>query len=67
MSENIPGEKEITRRRFLLYAWATTALVLLGEGMGILFNFLRPRVEEGAFGGRITVGKVEDFPAGSVT
>lgn len=66
-SENIPDEKKITRRRFFLYSWATTALVLLGEGAGILFNFLRPRVEEGAFGGRITVGKVEDFPVGSVT
>jgi cytochrome b6-f complex iron-sulfur subunit len=68
MSEDISGnEKGITRRRFFLYAWAATALVLLGEGVGILFDFLRPRVEEGAFGGQITVGKVEDFPVGSVT
>jgi len=68
MSEDISSnEKGTTRRRFLLYAWAATALVLLGESVGILFDFLRPRVEEGAFGGRITAGKVEDFPVGSVT
>lgn len=59
--------KEITRRQFFLYAWAATALALLGEGVGVLFDFLRPRVEEGAFGSRIRVGKVEDFPVGSVT
>ncbi len=67
MSENILSEKKITRRRFFLYAWAITTLGLLGQGVGILFNFLRPRVEEGAFGGRITAGKVEHFPMGSVT
>ncbi|MFB0537108.1 MAG: ubiquinol-cytochrome c reductase iron-sulfur subunit [Anaerolineae bacterium] len=68
MSEVISGnEKGITRRRFFLYAWAITTLGLLGEGVAILFNFLRPRVEEGTFGGQITAGKVEDFPVGSVT
>ena len=68
MSEDISGsEKGTTRRRFFLYAWAATALVLLGEGVGILFDFLRPRVEEGTFGSQIAVGKVEDFPVGSVT
>ena len=66
MAEHV-GEKRITRRRFFLYAWAATALVLLGEGVGMLFKFLQPRVEEGAFGARISVGKVEDFPVGSVT
>jgi cytochrome b6-f complex iron-sulfur subunit len=68
MSEDISSnEKGTTRRRFFLYAWAATALVLLGEGVGILFDFLRPRVEEGTFGGRITAGKAQDFPVGSVT
>lgn len=59
--------KEITRRRFFLYLWAATALALLGEGVGVLFNFLRPRVEKGTFGSQIKVGRVEDFPVGSVT
>jgi len=30
-------------------------------------KFLAPRVAEGEFGAVFTVGKVEDFPAGSVT
>ena len=67
MTGNISGgEKGITRRRFFLFAWAITTVGLLGEGVGILFSFLKPRVEEGAFGGRVVVGKVEDFPVGSV-
>lgn len=68
MSEEISGsEKGITRQRFFLYAWAITSLALIGEGLGMLLNLLQPRVEEGAFGSRVTVGKVEDFPVGSVT
>ncbi len=50
-----------------MYAWTTTVFVLLGEVVGILFNFLRPRAEVGAFGGKSAVGKVGDFPVGSVT
>jgi cytochrome b6-f complex iron-sulfur subunit len=68
MSEDISGnEKGITRRRFFLYAWAITIVGLVGESVGILFDFLRPRVEEGNFGGQIAAGKAEDFPVGSVT
>lgn len=61
------GEKGITRRRFFLYAWAVTTIGLFGEAVGVLLNFLQPRVEEGTFGGQVTAGKVEDFPVGSVT
>jgi len=67
MSENIPVERGITRRRFFLYTWAAMSLALFGEGAAMLFKFLQPRVREGTFGGRFKVGKVEDFPVGSVT
>jgi cytochrome b6-f complex iron-sulfur subunit len=59
--------KGISRRGFLLSAWAATVLAFLGEGLGILFSFLQPRVEEGAFGGQISAGKVKDFAVGSTT
>ena len=68
MSDNtLSNEEGITRQQFFLYAWATTVLILLGAGIGVVFKFLQPRVEEGAFGGQFTLGKVEDFPVGSVT
>lgn len=63
----IAEPKGISRRRFLLYAWAATVLAFLGEGVGILLNFLRPRVKKGGFGSKVSVGKVEDFPVGTVT
>ena len=65
--KTLSNEEGITRQQFFLYAWAGTALILLGAGTGAVFKFLQPRVEEGAFGGQITVGKVEDVPVGSVT
>jgi cytochrome b6-f complex iron-sulfur subunit len=67
MSEDTPGEKKITRRQFFLYSWVATSFALLGEGVGILFSFLRPRGEEGLSRGWLPVGQVEDFHVGSVT
>ncbi|MFQ6015608.1 MAG: ubiquinol-cytochrome c reductase iron-sulfur subunit [Anaerolineae bacterium] len=58
--------KTISRRRFFLYAWAVSILVLIGEAVGMLFKFIQPRVQAGTFGGKITAGKVEEFPVGSI-
>ncbi len=59
--------KTISRRRFFLYAWAVSALAVMGEGVGMFLNFIRPRAQEGAFGGKFKAGKVEEFPLGSIT
>ncbi|TEU15614.1 MAG: Rieske (2Fe-2S) protein [Anaerolineales bacterium] len=59
--------KTISRRRFFLYAWAVSVVAVMGEAVGMLFKFIQPRVQEGAFGGKITAGKMEEFPLGSVT
>ncbi len=67
MTEDISGSETGMTRRFFLFGWAATVLALLGEGVGILYSFLQPRVEAGTFGSQVTVGKVEDFPTGSVT
>lgn len=65
--ESLIEGKTISRRRFFLYAWAVSALALIGEAVVALFRFIQPRVQEGAFGGKIIAGKVEEFPVGSVT
>ena len=68
MSEDIlDGKKGITRRRFFLYAWAASAIVMLGEGLAVAAQFLKPRLEEGAFGTKYEAGEVNEFPVGSVT
>jgi len=58
--------KEVTRRQ-LLRAGAAGALgLLLAQWAGTFLSFFWPK-NVGAFGGKITVGRVEDFPVGSVT
>ncbi len=39
----------------------------MGEGVGMLLNFIRPRTQEGTFGSKFIAGKVEEFPLGSIT
>lgn len=59
--------QETTRRDFLKWAWAAAGGLLMLEAGGIALKFVSPRVAEGQFGGVFTVGRPEEFPAGSVT
>ncbi len=59
--------KTISRRRFFLYAWAVSALAVMGEGVVMLLKFIQPRAQEGEFGGKFKAGEPEEFPVGSVT
>lgn len=56
-----------TRRDFLKLAWGAAGLVVLGEGALVTYQFLAPKAVAGEFGGVFNVGRVEDFPPGSVT
>jgi cytochrome b6-f complex iron-sulfur subunit len=68
VSEEVLVErKTMSRRRFLLYAWAVSGLIFAGEAGVILLNYVRPQAKEGAFGGKITAGEVEEFPVGSIS
>jgi len=68
MSEQVAtGQKGVTRREFLYYAWLSSmALFMAGSG-GATLVYAFPRFKEGEFGGKFVVGKVEDFADGSVT
>ncbi len=63
--------KGITRRQFIQrfagLAWVAASVALVGELGGILLGFFIPQVKKGVFGGKITAGKVDDFPPGSMT
>ncbi len=65
--ERLIEGKTISRRRFFLYAWAVSVLAVMGEAAGMFLNFIRPRMQEGVFGGKFKAGKLEEFPVGSVT
>ncbi|MDI6696248.1 MAG: Rieske 2Fe-2S domain-containing protein [Anaerolineales bacterium] len=59
--------KRITRRDTLKIAWATLGGLATLELGGITLAYMQPRAAQGKFGGQIAAGKVDDFPAGSVT
>jgi cytochrome b6-f complex iron-sulfur subunit len=60
-------EKTISRRDMLKTAWAVVGGLALIELGGVTLAYMQPRLTEGEFGSLITAGKVDDFPAGSVT
>jgi cytochrome b6-f complex iron-sulfur subunit len=60
-------QKTISRRDMLKTAWAVAGGIALLELGGITLAYMQPRLTEGEFGSLITAGKVDDFPAGSVT
>jgi cytochrome b6-f complex iron-sulfur subunit len=64
-----PGQEGsgLSRRDFLKWAWGAAGALVLVESGGVAYRFFSPKVAEGEFGGVFTVGRVEDFPPGSVT
>lgn len=58
---------QLTRRQFLGFAWALSLTGLIGQAGAALIRFFQPRLEEGAFGGKVTAGEAEEFAAGTVS
>lgn len=61
-----PGAK-VTRRDALKTLWAALGGVVALEMGGLSLAYMQPRLAQGEFGSLMTVGKVDDFPPGSVT
>lgn len=68
-TEQTPPDEtnSVSRRDFLKLAWGAVGALALVEGGAVALQFLSPRVTAGEFGSVIDAGKVETFPAGSVT
>ncbi len=66
-SKITPIPENISRRDFLSFIWKGLGGLALLEFGGVFLAYLQPRLAEGEFGSVITVGAVDDFPAGSVT
>jgi cytochrome b6-f complex iron-sulfur subunit len=57
----------ITRRQFIGLAWAAATVALFAQAGGALYQFLKPTVPAGAFGGKVSAGNVKEFAVGSVS
>ncbi len=50
----------LTRRQFLAIGWTVAGLVAAGEAGAATLSFMYPRLEAGAFGGRVIIGALQD-------
>lgn len=57
----------IARRDFFAVAWALSLSALAGQGVTAVYQFIKPRVRPGSFGGEVIAGNLEEFPLGSVS
>ncbi len=57
----------ITRRQFLVGAWVVAIAALLIQAAGALYQFLKPTVPPGGFGGSLNVGNIKEFRVGTVS
>lgn len=55
----------VSRRRFLAWSWLAAGTALFLEVLWMLLVFFKP--ESKGFGGKITAGAPNEFPAGSIT
>lgn len=61
------SSEKVTRRDTLKIIWAALGGLAALETGGLALAYMQPRLAEGEFGSLISVGKIDDFPVGSVT
>src|SRR5262249_4158305 len=62
--ETKPG---LSRRTFIGAAWAFSLVALFGQAGAALLEYLKPRVTEGGFGGKVNAGRPKEFKVGTVS
>ncbi len=61
------NKKKFNRREFLGIGLAASLVGLFGQAGIALFNFFKPRIEPGTFGGVVIAGQVDEFEPGTVS
>ncbi len=51
----------LTRRQLLAIGWTVAGLLATGEAGGAVLSFMYPRLEAGAFGGKVNIGALADI------
>lgn len=57
----------VTRRQFIGWVWGAAVLALVVQASAALYQFIKPIVPAGAFGGKVPAGNVREFKVGSVS
>ncbi len=60
-------QKRLSRRDFLGVLWAGSLVALFGQTGAALFQFFKPQIRPGGFGGKIVAGKGREFKIGTVS
>ncbi len=59
--------EQISRRQFIGWAWAAAGALLFAQAGVALYQFLKPVVKAGGFGGKVVVGNIKEFTVGTVS
>lgn len=59
-------DNKVSRRQFLVGAWAASLVGLFAQAGVALLDFFKPRVKPGDFGSKVQAGKVAEFQPGTV-
>lgn len=56
----------LKRRDFLLLSWVAVSIGLVWQAANAMFNYLKPKIQQGSFGAKVIAGRVEEFEPGTV-
>ena len=60
-------QSAISRRQVFSTVWGLSLVALVGQFGNALFQYFKPRIPEGGFGGKVVAGRVKEFKNGSVS
>jgi cytochrome b6-f complex iron-sulfur subunit len=66
MAINQPARKGVSRREALGALWGASMVALLGQAGAALYQFVKPRVTPGSFGGKVVAGQANEFKPNTV-
>ncbi|MEE9599120.1 MAG: Rieske 2Fe-2S domain-containing protein [Anaerolineales bacterium] len=61
------SESIFSRLHFINWLWGLSLVGLFEQAAGALFQFLKPQIAPGAFGGEVNAGVPEEFEPGTVS
>jgi len=60
-------KNQLNRREFIGGLWGVSLVALVGQAGVALVEFLKPRVVQGGFGGKVTAGRPDEFQQWTLT